>query len=308
MSFRIIKPGFLATIQDAGRYGYAENGISQSGAADEHAYQWANHLLDNDFNAAVVEVTLGNCEWQALDDMEIIITGADLSFSIDDKIVPLWQTISIKQSETLRCQIAEQGSGIRSLIAVKGGFQTMPQFGSRAVNLREQIGEEIKAGYTLITLPLIKQAVRKRAIPYYFKPDYGEPLILRLIPCYQYEQFSQKQVESLLNQDYLINSASDRVGCRLHGQAIQNVPAKMVSEGIAYGSVEITTDGQPIILLKDRPTIGGYPKIGTVLSLDLSKLAQRQASTQVRFELMTLESAQQKRQQFNRFFNISRSV
>jgi biotin-dependent carboxylase-like uncharacterized protein len=304
MSFRVIKSGFLATIQDAGRYGYAENGVSQSGAADEHAYQWANHLLDNDFNAAVVEISLGNCEWQALDTMEIIITGADFHFTIDDKPVPLWQTIWIKQGETLKCQIAEQRAGIRSVIAVKAGFQTMLQFGSRSVNLREQIGEEIKAGDTLITLPFTKQAMRKRAIPYYFKPDYDQPLVLRLIPGYQYQQFSQKQKKILLNQDYLINSASDRVGCRLHGQAIQNVPAKMVSEGIAYGSVEITTDGQPIVLLKDRPTIGGYPKIGTVSSLDLSKLAQRQAGTSVRFELMTLELAQQQRQQFNRFFKI----
>ena len=78
----------------------------------------------------------------------------------------------------------------------------------------------------------------------------------------------------------------------------------MVSEGIAYGSVEMTTDGQPIILLKDRPTIGGYPKIGTVLSLDLAKLAQRQAGTQIKFELITLEQAQQQRRQFNTFFGI----
>jgi allophanate hydrolase subunit 2 len=156
-----------------------------------------------------------------------------------------------------------------------------------------------------MTQPLIAKSTRKKAIPYYFKPNYQQPLTLRLIPSYQHQHFSQDQISLLLNQHYLINSASDRTGCRLHGQAIQQVPAKMVSEGIVYGSVEITTDGQPIILLKDRPTIGGYPKIGTVFSLDLSKLAQRQTGAQVKFELMTLEQAQQKRRQFNQFFNIS---
>ena len=304
MSFRIIKPGFLATVQDTGRYGYADRGVSQSGVADEHAYHWANRLLDNHVNDAVAEVTIGNCEWQALDDMEIVITGADLGFTIDDKAIPLWQTLLIKQEQVIRCDSAGQGSGIRAVIAVKGGFQTEPQFGSRAVNLREQMGQALQAGESIITLPLTIEARTRRAIPYYYKPDYQEPLILRLIPSYQYELFTQEQKGTVLGQQYVINSASDRTGCRLHGQAVQDVPSKMVSEGIAYGSVEMTTDGQPIILLKDRPTIGGYPKIGTVLSLDLAKLAQRQAGTQIKFELITLEQAQQQRRQFNTFFGI----
>lgn len=305
MSFRIIKAGFLATLQDAGRYGYAESGLSQSGVADEQAYHWANHLLGNHFNDAAVEVTLGQCEWQALDDMEMVITGADLGFYIGYQRVPLWQTMLIKKGEVLKCQTAEQGSGIRSIVAVKAGFQSPLQFGSRSVNLREQIGDALQNGASLMTQPLMVKAVREKVIPYYFKPDYQQPLVLRLILGYQHEVFTKDQISVLLNQQYLINSASDRTGCRLHGQAMQHVSASMVSEGIAYGSIEITTDGQPIILLKDRPTIGGYPKLGAVFSLDLSKLAQRQAGQQVKFEIMTLEQAQIERKKFNQFFNIS---
>ena len=126
-----------------------------------------------------------------------------------------------------------------------------------------------------------------------------------MIPGYQYDDFTDQKIEALLNQHYLLNATSDRTGCRLHCQAIQNVPEKMISEGVTYGSVEITTDGQPIILLKDRPTIGGYPKIGTVMTLDLSQLAQRQAGTQIKFELMSLEQAQQQRREFNTFFGIT---
>ncbi|NQY26530.1 MAG: allophanate hydrolase, partial [Piscirickettsiaceae bacterium] len=106
----------------------------------------------------------------------------------------------------------------------------------------------------------------------------------------------------LFGQTYNIGKESDRTGCRLEGQSIENTPATMISEGMAYGSVEITTAGLPIILLKDAPTIGGYPKIGTVLSLDLAKLAQRQPGCEVSFELIDIETAQQLRREFNQFF------
>ena len=305
MSFRIIKPGFLATIQDTGRAGYAEQGLSQSGVADEQAFHWANYLLGNHFNDAAVELTIGNIEWQALCDMEIVICGADMDFTIDERPIATWQTAVIKEGEMLRCQTAKQGAGLRAVIALKGGIQSQTIFGSRSVNLREQIGQAIQADETLMTLPLAIQKMTIRQIPAYFKPDYSQPLVLRLIPGYQYDDFTDQQIEALLNQHYLLNATSDRTGCRLHGQAIQNVPEKMISEGVTYGSVEITTDGQPIILLKDRPTIGGYPKIGTVMTLDLSQLAQRQAGTQIKFELMSLEQAQQQRREFNTFFGIT---
>lgn len=304
MSFRIIKPGFLATIQDTGRAGYAEQGLSQSGVADEQAYHWTNYLLGNHFNDAAVELTIGNVEWQALDDMEMVICGADMRFTIDENPIAMWQTALIKEGEVLRCQTSKKNAGLRAIIAVKGGFQSQPAFGSRSVNLREQIGQVIKADETLLTSSLVIQKTITRQIPDYFKPDYTQPLVLRLIPGYQYDDFTEQQIEILLNQHYLLNATSDRTGCRLHGQAIHNVPEKMISEGVTYGSVEITTDGQPIILLKDRPTIGGYPKIGTVMSLDLSQLAQRQAGTQIKFELMTLEQAQQQRREFNLFFGL----
>ena len=304
MSFRIIKPGFLATIQDTGRAGYAEQGLSQSGIADEQAYHWANYLLGNHFDNAAVELTIGNVEWQVLDDMEMVICGADMGFTVDERPIAMWQTVLIKEGEVLRCQTAKKNGGMRAVIAVKGGFQNQPALGSSSVNLREQIGQAIKVDDTLMTSPLVTLKKNIRQIPDYFKPDYSQPLVLRLIPGYQYDGFTEQQIGTLLSQHYLLNATSDRTGCRLHGQAIQNVPEKMISEGVTYGSVEITTNGQPIILLKDRPTIGGYPKIGIVMSLDLSQLAQRQAGTQIKFELMTLERAQHQRREFNLFFGL----
>ena len=129
-------------------------------------------------------------------------------------------------------------------------------------------------------------------------------ILLRLLKTYQFNKFSQQQIDIFLKQTYTISNDSDRSGYRLIGAPVYPNKQKMISEGISYGSVEITGDGMPIILLKDAPTIGGYFKIGTVFSLDLAKLAQKKANTEVKFKLMDIEEAQKKRIQFNNFFNI----
>lgn len=303
MSFRVIKSGFMSTIQDAGRFGLAHYGVSQSGVADEQAASWANHLLANHFNAAVIEITLGHFECVALDDADIVITGADLNFTLNGKRIAMWQQSHIVKGDKIHCSGPQKGQGIRAYIAVKGGFNTESLFNSRSVNVREHIGQALHEGDILDSVVTMSKRL-KRSTPTFFRPDYSAPLVLRFMPSYQYDFFTPQQVDTLLNQTYLMHSASDRTGCRLDGQAVAEVPPNMISEGIAYGSIEVTTAGQPIILLKDRPTIGGYPKIGTVFSLDLAKLAQRQPGIEITFKLMMLDEAQRLRQQFNTFFGI----
>lgn len=298
MSFKVIKPGFHSSIQDAGRFGFAHIGLSPSGVADEHAFCWGNYLLDNDFNDAVLEITFGACELIALSKISIAITGADLNFKLNDEPQENWQVLSVKQGDRLIWETPK--SGVRAYLAVQGGFQTESFFNSRSVNVRENIGTMIKAGDELNCKPAESMSLNK-TVPDCFKPDYQKTLSLRLLPGYQYDQFKQQQ-QILLNQTYVIDNASDRTGCRLKGKPIENIPSKMISEGIAYGSVEITTAGLPIILLKDRPTIGGYPKIGTVFSLDLSQLAQRHSGSNVRFKLFNVVDARKLRLQFDRFF------
>jgi len=307
MSFRILRSGFLLTIQDGGRFGLAHYGVSQSGVADEQAAYWANHLLGNHFNDAVIEITLGDFECIALDETDIVITGADLDFTLNDKSITMWQENHIVKGDKIRCATAKKGQGVRAYIAVKGGFKTPNLFNSRSVNLREHIGQPLQQDDVLTSTRSEPKPI-KRSTPLFLRPNYSEPLILRFLASYQYADFTQTQINTFLNQSYLIQSTSDRTGYRLEGKAIADVASKMISEGIAYGSIEITTAGQPIILLKDRPTIGGYPKIGTVFSLDLAKLAQRQPGCEVIFKSMDLEVAQQLRQQFNAFFGIKQST
>ena len=302
MSFEVIKPGYFSLLEDYGRFGLAQYGFSQSGGADEHAYCWANHLLDNNFNDAVLEITFGGCELKALADTSIVVTGADLDFRINGKLQPLWEVIPVYCDDKLIWSIRK--GGLRAYLAVKGGFQSEVLFHSRSVNLRENIGLKVRAGDELQT-KLTNAKTAHRFTPSQYVLDYNEVLTLRLLPTYQFDQFDDKQKDIFFNQVYTIAKESDRTGCRLDGQCIDNTQARMISEGICYGSVEITTEGLPIILLKDSPTIGGYPKMGTVFSLDLAKLAQRQSGSKVRFELTDIEDVQKKRRKFNTFFAIN---
>jgi len=299
LSFKVIKAGFHSTIQDRGRFGLAHHGLSQSGVADEHAYCWANHLLANDVNDAVLEITFGGCELLALIDTCIVVAGADLGFKINDKPQPNWQLIAVNKGDTLTW--ATPKKGVRAYLAVQDGFKTTQHFNSRSVNIRENVGSLIHSGEELVSKPS-KPCDTGKAMPAWYQPNYQEPLSLRLLASYQFDTFTEQQRQVLFGQTYKIGKVSDRTGCRLEGKPIENTPTTMISEGIAYGSVEITTAGLPIILLKDAPTIGGYPKIGTVLSLDLAKLAQRQAGSEVKFELINIEVAQNLRREFDQFF------
>lgn len=300
MSFKVIRGGFLSTIQDYGRLHYKAQGISQSGAADEHGFCWANYLLANDFNAAVLEIALGGVELQAQINTFISLTGADFGFKINQKSAPMWRSVAIKKGDILSC--GNPKNGVRGYLAVKNGFDTDTFFASKSVNLREKIGEKLRNNTLLPCTPWVK--LSQRITPQKYIPDYQQEIVLRLLPTYQFNDFSQQQRTLFFKQNYTISPSSDRVGCRLEGKPIGDKIRKMISEGISYGSVEITNDGLPIILLKDSPTIGGYAKIGTVFSLDLARLAQKPPASRLRFELMQIADAQTERCQFNQFFKL----
>lgn len=301
MSFRVTKPGFMSSIQDAGRFGLADKGIAQSGAADIHAFCWANYLLGNDTHAAVLEITFGACELEALADTKIAITGADFGFTLNGRHYANWHVLTVKKGDRLAWRTSQ--NGVRAYLAVAGGFKTPVYFNSRSVNVREHIGWLIQTGDVLACSAQSK-SVRTTAIPAWFKPNYHEVLTLRLLPSYQFEQFNLQQQQTLFGQLYEVDRGSDRTGCRLAGNPIEHVPDTMISEGIAYGSVEITSAGLPIILLNDHPTIGGYPKIGTVFSLDVAMLAQRHVGAKLKFELIDIDTAQHLRRTFNQFFGL----
>jgi 5-oxoprolinase (ATP-hydrolysing) subunit C len=300
MSFKVIKPGFLSTVQDYGRLTHGAHGMNQSGVMDEHAFSWANHLLENNFNDAVLEITFGGVELEALDDMVICVCGADLDFKINTQTAFNWHSVQVNKGDRLSWVLPKHG--IRAYLAVKGGFNTQVLFNSRSVNLRENIGSKLSE-LEVLDCQASHAQLDHFIAPKYI-PNYDQNIVLRLLPSYQYDEFSDAQKALFFNQFYRISNANDRTGCRLNGAPIAIKRDKMISEGMSYGSVEIASDGLPIILLKDAPTIGGYPKIGTVFSLDLAKLAQKQPNVQIKFELMDIHQAQKERLKFNQFFEI----
>ncbi len=303
MSFKVIKPGFLATIQDYGRLSHGAHGMSRCGAMDEHAYAWGNYLLDNGFNSAVLEITFGSVELEALDDAFIVVTGADLNFRINGNPSVIWRNVQVHKGDIISWNSPK--SGVRSYLAVKGGFEAETLFDSRSVNLRENIGSKIAVNDKLICKK--SNNLGDKFISAQYIPNYNQYIVLRILPSYQFNEFSINQRDLFFNQTYTITNASDRSGCRLSGAPIAIKRDRMISEGMSYGSVEIATDGLPIILLKDAPTIGGYPKIGTVFSLDLAKLAQKQPNAKVRFKLISISESQSERAKFNQFFGIDES-
>ena len=290
MAFKVLNSGIFSTIQDQGRYGYAHLGISSSGAMDEYAYLWSQTLLGQK-NINALEVMVG-LKLEATKDIEISITGADLDFQIDGISLAIWQTHYIKKGSIL--SFNRRVHGQRAYLAIKGGFDVPKKYGSYSTTLKEGIGFRLQRGDSLpfcsgLKPPIPKSNPTFRVQPKYI-PDYEKPLMLRVILGYQEAEFTTEERKKFFNSEYEITLQSDRMGFRLKGQPIKANIDGIISEGIAFGSIQIPKDGQPIVLLKERQTIGGYPKIGTVLAEDCFRLAQQGAGCGVRFEEVDMES------------------
>jgi len=302
---KVVRPGILSLLQDSGRFGVAHQALCQGGPMDEHAFCWANLLLGNPMHSPVVEIAIGQACFEAQSELTVALTGADLDARIDDRPCRPWRSYRLRAGQQLR--FLRPVSGLRAYLAVAGGFEAPHPFGSAACVPRDRLGGldggPLKAG-DLLASPEGIAAPAGRQTPPRFVPDYREPLRLRLIPGYQYEQFDAKTRAKLLEGEYRIANQSDRMGCRLEGEPLPGELGGVISEGIALGAVQVPADGQPIILLRDRQTLGGYPKIGCVCRRDLSALAQRPPGTPLRFEPITLKEASHEWLAFARFFNL----
>lgn len=303
MSFEVIRPGFLSLIQDYGRRGHQHQGMGEGGPMDEHAFLWANHLLGNRFDAPALEITLGQLKLTATAQTCIALTGADTHARIDGRPINSWCTHIIRRGEELSLGTAR--SGLRSYLAVAGGFEIKPHYGSSATVMREGLGGLRQDGAQLAVgdiLPSTQNSTQPlRCVPPEYIPDYAAPLTLRLIPGYQSSRFPSEAWEALYGEEYEVSQHADRMGYRLNGPALDCEIDGIISEGIAYGAVQVPADGQPIILLRDRQTIGGYPKLGCIASLDAAQLAQRPPGTRLRFKESSLQEVCRERLAFDRF-------
>ncbi|WP_320033547.1 biotin-dependent carboxyltransferase family protein [Halarcobacter sp.] len=303
IGFEVIKAGVFSLIEDIGRISYMHLGVASSGFLDEFAALKAHKLLDNNINSNLLEIAFAGVKLKATADTMISITGARCEFKINGFEKAIWQTHYIKKGDLL--EVGKLLSGQRIYLAVKGGFDIKKHLGSSSVTIKENLGG--LNGTQLKNNDFLPFKEYKRYIPKRLKkeyiPSYETTLTLRVILSYQENSFSKVQKDKFFNSTYTITPDFNRMACKLSGEKIESSLDGIISEGIAFGAIQIPKDGQPIILLKERQTIGGYPKIGSVFSIDCFKLAQMKAGQKINFEQIGIKEAQEKLKKFYSSFH-----
>ena len=289
--FRVIDGGILSLVEDLGRFGLCDKGITNSGVMDEYAYGALNLLLQNPFGTNCVEITLGGLKLEANGSCTIATTGANCKFLINSKEVDTWRTYNIKKGDTLEFGFAK--SGLRIYLGVKGGFEIKKELGSNSVTIKENIGRKLEKG-DLLKFADTSLESNNFFLKKQFIPTYPKELTLRVLLGYQDDLFEKEELEKFFSSDYMVSSQFNRMGYRLDGQEIKCKANGIISEGISFGAIQIPKDGKPIVLLKERQTIGGYPKIGSVLPVDCFKLSQLKSGDRVNFTPISLQEAEKK--------------
>ncbi len=298
MALEVLDGGLLTTVQDLGRYGYERLGVPVAGAMDPFALQAANILVGNRPGEAALEITLVGPTLRATESCLIAITGADLSPRLNGQEMPMWMAVFVRKGWLI--EFGERKSGCRAYLAVAGGIDVPPIMGSKSTYLRGGFGgfegralkegDLIPIGRPAYHLP----SLAGNEFPADRIPEYSDAPEVCVILGPQDDHFTEEGIATFLSSEYKVSPASDRMGYRLQGPEIAHKgPTGIISDGIALGSVQVPADRQPIVMMADRQTTGGYPKIATVISADIPLLAQcvPGAST-VTFKAITVEEAQ----------------
>lgn len=305
----VIVPGALSTVQDVGRAGHAAEGFPECGACDKYAMALANLLCGNTdcLHTAVLEMTLMGATLRAQRSMLAALTGAQAAPTINGQSVPMNRPFLMKAGDVL--EIGAFSSGLRGYLAVSGGFDVPAVLGSRATDVKSRIGglegRALRAGDTLPVGQGDASARRLSALlrgadaiaqkPWLLRPStpqgfLGEAVLplLRAVPGPQDEAFTAEGLHTFTHGVYTISPDSGRMAARLSGPAVASLRGSdILSDGIVEGSVQISANGQPIVMLADHQTTGGYAKIATVLSCDLPTLAQTRPGAPVTFRFVT---------------------
>lgn len=287
--FHVIKPGILTSVQDMGRFGYQRYGVPVSGAMDTFALQLANILVGNKRNDAALEVTLMGPTLEAKAPITIAVTGADLSPSINTHPIQMWKSYHVAKGD--RLSFGKRQSGMRAYIAVAGGLDVPEFFGSKSVDRNSGFGKELEKGMKLHgTETSLNDGVflEKQSIP-----TYKNEVEIGVIEGPHSEHFSRKDRQAFFKTAYTVDPASNRMGYRLNSEkTITPIRKEVWSDPVPFGGIQIPGKGNPIILMADRQTTGGYPRIGTVMSVDLPKIAQLVPNSTIHFHPVSVEEAQ----------------
>lgn len=312
MTVRVIRPGLLTSVQDAGRYGFQKHGVIVSGVMDPLAHRIANMLVGNEETQATLEMTLKGATLEFQEDALISICGGDLSPSVEGTPVPLWKPIFLKKGSVL--DFGPCRTGIRAYLAIAGGWDVPLVMNSRSTYLRAGIGgfqgRALKAGdelsfgaRTQLGEEMMKRLSSQSAQASFIVPEWGvaqemvpnytSAPVIRAIRGNQYDWFTKESQIAFFSEPYKVTPQSDRMGYRLDGPMLElTEQMELISEAVAFGSIQVPAEGKPIVLLADRQTTGGYPKIAQIATVDLPLIAQTKPGDTIRYTEISREDAE----------------
>ena len=250
---------------------------------DDQAASWANRLLDNPPSAPLIELLLQGAQFRALEPAWICLTGADAAAEL-----PLWRVTRVREGDLIR--FPESRSGLWTYLAVEGGFESELVLGSASVYSRGGIGKRLEKQDILSRPDETTFAFRPRVAGRFLQSselrDYAAPPKLRVWRGPQRSSFTEPELAAFFSSKWKITSQCDRVGYRLEGVALHPKPAGIISEPVRVGSIQVPEHGQPIVVMRDGPTVGGYPKLGMLHPEDVARLAQCRGGQYIEFEEM----------------------
>lgn len=296
MGILIQEPGLFTTVQDEGRYGYQQFGVTPSGPMDARSFHIANLLVGNDLGEGTLEMTFQGPTIKFEEANIVAITGADMKPTLNGKPAPMYEAFAVEKDDVLKFQFAMNGS--RGYVAFAGGLDIPLLMESKSTLVSKGLGgldgrklqKDDHIGFTAPKTELPHMESRKVS-----KPEFpNKEVVLRVIRGPQDDCFSEEEIRKFFWYGFKITNEFDRMGCRLErSEPVKHLQdGNIISDGIACGSIQVPSNGQPIILLADRQSVGGYTKIGTVISVDLPKLAQAKPGMSVRFVEVSLKLAQ----------------
>ncbi|MBO5093120.1 MAG: biotin-dependent carboxyltransferase family protein [Lachnospiraceae bacterium] len=295
MGIRILEGGALTTVQDRGRYGYQSTGFSVSGVMDRRSFQIAGALLGKRETGAALEAALLGPTIEFTEDVLFALTGADMKPKLNGWEIPMYHALLGKRGDVLSLGFAV--TGVYGYIAFAGEMDVPVVMGSKSTNLKCRIGGY--EGRTLERGDEIGILGAKTKLPNMYKRYEDIHAFtetekeIRVLAGPEADYFTEEGMRAFLESVYTVTDSSDRMGYRLEGEAVASRRGvDIISNGIAFGAVQIPPSGKPIVMMADRQTMGGYAKIANVATVDLPELAQSRSGTKLHFKMITIEEAQ----------------
>lgn len=276
----VLDPGPLTTVQDLGRRGFAHLGVPRSGALDMEAARYANRLVGNPPEAAVLETTLGGVVVRASGPTCVAVTGAPAAVTVDGRPKPFSEPVILKAGGTFAVGAAV--SGLRSYVAFSGGVDAPRVLGSRSTDTLSGLGPPRLTSGT--QLPLGEPSGSPHGVDVPVVLRYPDSVRVRVVLGPRHDWFAEDALDRLARETYTVSAHSNRVGVRLEGPPLpRRETGELPSEGLVLGAIQVPASGQPLVFLNDHPTTGGYPVVGVVVPDDLGVCAQLRPGTAVRF-------------------------